>query len=107
MGTANKTNLQDVFVHLANLKSDFARMMIDYNREHLIVYAMESYTKKIHLIEQIIKSYDGRNIKQLTNRINLALIESPELHRVQVLINIRLDGVEFDRSKSTLIIHEL
>ncbi|OYU83486.1 MAG: hypothetical protein CFE24_11065 [Flavobacterium sp. BFFFF2] len=105
MSAYNEMILQDVYFHLDKLKGDFAQQKIEYNRNPLIVYAMTDFTQKIHLIEQIVKSYDNHNFKLLTNKINEVLLKDPELQGVQVIIKKSNNINCFDASKTALITH--
>lgn len=103
----NDILLQDVFLHLAKLKSDFATLKIEFSKNDLLVFAMNDYDKKIELIEQIIKSYDNLNFKNLTNEINKVLIKDEELHRINVIIEKSNFSSSIDKSKTALITHRI
>jgi hypothetical protein len=105
MNAYNDIVLQDVFFHLSKLKGDFAKLKIENNRNQLLVFAMNDFTNKIELIEQIIKSYDSHNFKSITNKINSVLLGDPELHCVNVNIKKSKFLSQIDKSKTALIIH--
>lgn len=92
-------NLQDVHFHLANLKSDFARIKIDYNKNPSIVFAMESLAAKASLVEQIVNTYDSKNLKSLTNEINSILCTDNELHGINIQIYKQAKGCKIDFAK--------
>lgn len=101
----NEIVLQDVFYHLSKLKGDFAKLLIENNRNQLLVFAINDFTGKIELIEQIIKSYDNHNFKSIANKINDILIVNPELHCVNVIVKRSKFLSQNDNSKTALIIH--
>lgn len=103
MKNTHTPNLQDVNLHLANLKTDFARLMIDYNKNPSIVFAMESLTAKASLVEQIVNTYDSKNFKSLTNEINATLLKDSELHGINVRIFKQAKGSEIDFAKFAII----
>jgi hypothetical protein len=99
MKNTHTPNLQDVHFHLANLKTDFARIIIDYNKNPSIVFAMESLTAKASLVEQIVKTYDNKNFKSLSNEINSILLTDNELHGINVQIYKQAKGCKIDFAK--------
>ena len=105
MHANNEFILQDVFFHLAKLKSDFARHEIENSKNQLTVYAMNDFSNTIDLVEQIVKSYDNHNLKSLTNNINAVLLNDPELHCVNVVIKKAKFLSQINTSKTALIIH--
>lgn len=105
MKANNEIILQDVFFHLSNLKSDFARHKIENNKNRFSVYAMNDFINKIELIEQIIKSYDNYNFKSLANKINLILLSDLELNCINVIIKKSNFLPQIDKSKTALIVH--
>lgn len=103
MKNTHTPNLQDVNLHLANLKTDFARLMIDYNKNPSIVFAMESLTSKVSLVEQIVNTYDSKNFKSLTNVINATLLKDSELHGINIRIFKQVKSSEIDFAKFAII----
>jgi hypothetical protein len=99
----NPKQLEDVFYHTQELKTDLARFLLENNRNAMIVYACNSFNQKIELIEKIIKSYDNTNLKLLYNKINLMIIENPELHGVQINLKRACFISQYDRTKVGII----
>jgi hypothetical protein len=105
---ANNINLiTDVFTHLENLKTDFTRLKIDYNKNYFIVFALDRYTKALELIEELIQSYDKQNFKSITNEVNTLLTKDTELHGVIVSIKKSKHNSNFDHSKMATLIFEI
>jgi low affinity Fe/Cu permease len=107
MNAENPNLISDVFIHLENLKTDFARLKTDFNKNYFIVYAMDRFATSLVLIEQLIQSYDNRNFKSLTNEVNNILTKDTELHGVFVTIKKSKHNTNFDHSKMALIIFEI
>ena len=107
MQTNNQTFISDALGHLNNLKTDFARLQLDYNRDSNLVYATGKYIESCELIQKIIKGYDNHNFKLLSNHINSVLLKDAELHGVLITIrkSKRIDN--FDHSKMASIIFEI
>ena len=99
----NPKQLEDVFYHTQELKTDLARLSLDNNSNTMIAYACNSFHQKIELIEKIIKSYDNYNLKLLYNKINSTIIENPELHGVQINLQRACFISQYDRTKVSLI----
>lgn len=99
--------LDDVFYHLNNLKTDYTKLKIEFNKDQYLVHAMNKLVQEIELIELIIKSYDNYNLKVLTNEINIALLSDPELHCVNIIVKKKAFLDHLDKSKTALITHEI
>ena len=107
MQTNNQKNILDALSHLSDLKTNFARLRLDYNRDNNMVYNTGKYIESCELIEQLIKSYDNDNFKLLSNNINSVLLKDAELHGVLITIKKSKHTYNFDHSKMASIIFEI
>ena len=103
----NQKNISDALSHLNVLKTDFARLRLDYNRDNTLVYRTGKYIESCELIEQLIKGYDNHNFKLLSNNINSVLLKDVELHGVLIIIRKSKHIDNFDHSKMASIIFEI
>ena len=107
MQNDNQKNILDALSHLSDLKTDFARLRLDYNRDNTIVYNTGKYIESCELIGQLIKGYDNNNFKLLSNNINSVLLKDAELHGVLITIKKSKHTHNFDHSKMASIIFEI
>ncbi|MEO8517188.1 MAG: hypothetical protein ABI426_10600 [Flavobacterium sp.] len=107
MQSDNQKLISDALSHLNALKTDFARLRLDYNRDNTIVYNTGKYIESCELIEQLIKGYDNHNFKLLSNNINSVLLKDSELHGVLITIKKSKHTHNFDHSKMASIIFEI
>jgi hypothetical protein len=107
MQNPNQTFISDALSHLDMLKTDFARLRLDYNRDNAIVYSTSKYLESCELIGQLIRSYDNHNFKLLSNYINAILLKDTELHGVLVSIKKSKHLDNFDHSKMASILFEI
>ena len=103
----NQKNISDALSHLSDLKTNFARLRLDYNRDNNMVYNTGKYIESCVLIEQLIKGYDNHNFKLLSNNINSVLLKDTELHGVLITIKKSKHTYNFDHSKMASIIFEI
>lgn len=107
MQSDNQIFISDALSHLNVLKNDFARLRLDYNRDHTLVYTAGKYIESCELITQLIKGYDNHNFKLLSNNINSVLLKDVELHGVLITIRKSKHINNFDHSKMASIIFEI
>jgi hypothetical protein len=107
MQNPNQTFISDALSHLDVLKTDLARLRLDYNRDNTIVYSASKYIESCELIGQLIRGYDNHNFKLLSNYINAILLKDAELHGVLVTIKKGKHLDNFDRSKMASILFEI
>ena len=107
MQSDNQIYISDVLNHLNDLKTDFARLRLDYNRDKQLVYSIGKYIESCELIEQLIKGYDNHNFKLLSKNINSVLLKDAELHGVLITIKKSKHTHNFDHSKMASIIFEI
>ena len=103
----NQKNISDALNHLNDLKTNFARLRLYYNRDNNMVYNTGKYIESCELIEQLIKGYDNHNFKLLSNNINSVLLKDTELHGVLITIKKSKHTHNFDHSKMASIIFEI
>jgi hypothetical protein len=107
MQSDNQIYISDALSHLSDLKTNFARLRLNYNRDNTIVYNTGKYIESCELIEQLIKGYDNHNFKLLSNNINSVLLKDTELHGVLITIKKSKHVHNFDHSKMAYIIFEI
>ena len=107
MQNDNQIYISDALSHLSGLKTDFARLRLDYNRDKQLVYTIEKYIESCELIGQLIKGYDSHNFKLLSNNINSVLLKDAELHGVLITIKKSKHVNNFDHSKMASITFEI
>ncbi len=107
MQANNQILISDALSHLNALKTDFARLRLDYNRDNTLVYTAGKYIESCELIGQLIKGYDNHNFKLLSNNINSVLLRDSELHGVLITIRKGKHIDNFDHSKMAYLIFEI
>lgn len=94
----------DVFYHLELLKTDLARIKLNWNTDSHLAFAINKCNDSCEIIENLIRRYDNHNFRKLTGLINEVLINNSELHGVNVLVKKEQKLPNFDYSKVALIV---
>ena len=94
----------DVFYHLELLKTDLARVQLNWNNDYHLALAMNKFNDSCEIIENLIRRYDNNNFRKLTRLINEVLINDTELNGVNVLVKKEQKLSNFDYSKVALIV---
>lgn len=90
----------DILYHFEQILIDLAWLKLDYNRDAVIQFSVESLKKKIELIRGLYERNDKPIYRALKNKINTLIVGNPNLKSINLIIkNTRCKDVNGNSEK--------